>query len=377
VGSVSNGWGGADPSTFNDPATDYELGTRYLANEHVTINQVRVWAPATSTALANRRGYVRSTGDVILGTAVLPDSLPSGWSTYDLDAPVDVAAGTSFWVTYGTQDDYGAVLTALPQTSGDGALTANLGGFNGTVGNLPTTNGSNFFGIDVTYDVIPATGPTVSVSATVDGLTASATLTVDDDFPATVTYVIEWGDGQSDGVSTLGPHDHAYAAGGVYPILVTATDADGQTDAAVTVVRVAAPGPLDISTIMQGLADALDTIPGLRAYGWPLGKVSPPAAIVAFPESITYDATYGRGSDTLRLQVVVLSGRPTERQSRDTLAGFMAGAGSASVKATLEAAAIDTVDVLRVVSADSDVYEQGGDKFLAAIFDIDIIGSGG
>jgi hypothetical protein len=55
----------------------------------------------------------------------------------------------------------------------------------------------------------------------------------------------------------------------------------------------------------------------------------------------------------------------------------MAGAGSASVKATLEAAAIDTVDVLRVVSADSDVYEQGGDKFLAAIFDIDIIGSGG
>lgn len=373
---MSNGWGGADPTGFHDAATDYELGTRYLASEHVTITQVRVWAPATSAALATRRGYIRSTADVILGTAILPDSLPSGWSVYDLDAPVDVAAGVSFWVTYGTQDDYGAIASALPQTSADSALTANLGGFNATVGNLPTTTSSTFFGVDVVYDVVPATGPTVGISATADGLTASATLTVDDDFPATVTYVIEWGDGASDGVATLGPHTHAYATAGVYPILVTATDADGQTDAAVTIVRASAPGPLDVATIMEEIAAQLDTIPGLRAFGWPPGHVSPPAAIVAFPETITYDATYGRGSDTLKLQVVVLVGRPTERQSRDALAQYLNGSGAASVKETLEAGVYDTVDSLRVASADSDVYEQGADKYLAAIFDIDIIGSG-
>lgn len=374
---MSNGWGGADPTGFNDPATDYELGTRFLANDHVTINQVRVWAPASSAALANRRGYIRSTADVVLGTAVLPDSLPSGWSTYDLDAPVDVAAGTQFWATYGTQDDYGAVVTALPQTSADGALTANLGGFNGTVGNLPTTNGTTFYGIDVTYDVVPATGPTVGIMATRDGLTAHATLTVADDFPATVTYVIEWGDGSSDGVATLGPHDHTYAAGGVYPVLVTATDADGQADAAATVVRVSAPGPLDIATIMDGMAAALDTIAGLRTWAWPPGKITPPAAIVAYPQTINYDATYGRGADTMIIQVVVLAGPPTERQTRDVLAGYLNGSGAASVKEALEAAAIDTVDSLRVASVDSDVYEQGAAKYLAAIFDIEIIGSGG
>lgn len=373
---MSVGWGGADPTGFQDAATDYELGTRYLANEHVTLNQVRVWAPATSAALASRRGYIRSTGDVILATAILPDSLPSGWSVYDLDAPVDLAAGTSFWVTYGTQDDYGAVVTALPQTSTDSALTANLGGFNGTVGNLPTTNGTTFYGVDVTYDVVPATGPTVGVTATRDDLVAHATLTIADDFPATVTYVIEWGDGSSDGVSTLGPHDHTYATAGTYPILVTATDADGQTDAAVTVVRVSAGGPLDIAAIMDGLAAQLNTITGLRGWAWPPGMIAPPAAIVAFPETITFDTTYGRGSDTIKLQVVVLVGPPTLRQSRDALTQYLNGSGSASVKETLEAGVYDTVDSLRVASADTDVYEQGGDKYLAAIFDIDIIGSG-
>lgn len=373
---MSNGWGGADPTAFNDPATDYELGTRYLANDHVTINQVRVWAPSSSTALATRRGYIRSTLDVILGTAILPDSLPSGWSTYDLDAPVDIAAGTSFWVTYGTQDDYGAIVTALPQTSGDGALTANLGGFNGTVGNLPTTNGSTFFGVDVTYDVVPATGPTVGVTATADGLTASATLTVADDFPATVTYVIEWGDGDSDGVSTLGPHTHDYAAAGLYPILVTATDADGQTDAAVTIVRVASAGALDLATIMDEVAAQLATISGLRTWAYPPGAVSAPAAIVAFPQTYTYDVTYGRGADRMTLQVVVLAGPATQRQTRDVLAGYMQGSGPASVKATLEAGAYDTVQSLRVMSVDTDVYEEGATRYLAAIFDIDIIGSG-
>lgn len=254
---MANGWGGADPTGFHDAATDYELGTRYLANDHVTVNQVRVWAPAASASLANRRGYVRSTADVILGTAVLPDSLPSGWSVYDLNTPVDIAAGVQFWVTYGTQDDYGAIAAALPQTSGDGALTANLGGFNGTVGNLPTSNGTTFYGVDVTYDVVPSTAPTVGISVTTSVLTASATLTIDDDTPGTVTYAIEWGDGQSGGVVGLGPHAHTYAAAGTYAVMVTATDQDGNTDSAAVAITIrdAVPAGLNLEGVLTALTN--------------------------------------------------------------------------------------------------------------------------
>jgi hypothetical protein len=125
---------------------------------------------------------------------------------------------------------------------------------------------------------------------------------------------------------------------------------------------------------MDQIADRLDTIDGLRVYAYPSGEVSPPAAVVSYPSTYTYDATYGRGSDEMRLPVVVVVGLPTERQSRGLLSVCVDGGGAKSVKAVLDGEyATCTV---RVMSVEVDVVPIAGVDHLAAIFDLDIAGRG-
>lgn len=264
---MSVGWGGANPNAFHDAGVDYELGTRYLANQDIIVTHVRVWGTGVSASLANRRGYIRSTGDVILGTAVLPNQMAAGFTEHALGAPVAVAAGTTFWVTYGTLEDYGARAASLPQSSADAAVTANLGGFHPTVGNLPTTTGTTFYGVDITYTVVISTDPVVGVSVTRSGLAVQATLTIDDDTPAGVSYVVEWGDGTLTGVSGLGPHAHTYPAAGSYALMVTATDDDGNTDSAAIVAVVFDPAPNRTGKRAE-IAAALATVPDVRGYAY-------------------------------------------------------------------------------------------------------------
>jgi hypothetical protein len=243
---MSAGWSGAAPSTFHDAATDYELGTKFTANADITINSIRVWSTGVSASLANRRGYIRSAADAILSTVVLPDQITTpGWNVFDLVTPLNIATSTTFWVTYGTQDDYGATGTAgMPRTSGDGFVTAILGGFNATVGNLPgTTTTATFYGIDIDYvEQAAGTNPVVTVPSvnTID-LTATISLGIDDDDPGTVAYRIEWGDAEITSTSSLGPHVHTYATAGLYAILVTATDSDGSQDSAAAAVNMTEP----------------------------------------------------------------------------------------------------------------------------------------
>lgn len=264
---MSVGWSGPDPTGFTDNATDYELGTKYHANSDITINNVRVWSPAGSVAFASRKGRIWSAAGVLQATANLPDQLPSGWSTYALSAPVTVVAGTDIWASYSVQDTYGAVTApGYPRTSGDGLVAATGGALNGAPTAFPNSAQATFYGIDIDYTAGLAGNqrPVVGITATPTGyLTASATLTITDDFPATVTYVIEWGDGTSSGVNTLGPHQHVYAAAGTYAVMVTATDAGGLTDSAALALTVHAPTPNPLLT--AGTAEFIAAAPVLIA----------------------------------------------------------------------------------------------------------------
>lgn len=134
---------------------------------------------------------------------------------------------------------------------------------------------------------------------------------------------------------------------------------------------------MDIAAVMDEVAARLDTITGLRVTAFPIDKVNPPHAVVSLPE-ISYDLTYGRGSDRISLPVVIAVGRQSDRASRDKLLPFVAGTGPQSVKQVLEDdtepyAAFDT---LRVVSSDFDVLLWGTIEYLTAGFIIDITGSG-
>ena len=257
------GWNGPDPTGFSDGGgTHYELGTKYTAVDDITINNVRVWAPVGGASRASRAGKIYSNAGALLGTAVMPDTLSSGWTLHALDVPVEVTTGTSVIVSYDTTDTYGAAVGgfAYPVASADGLVSAIERRLHATPDNFPPSGaGNTFYGIDIDYTagIAGNVGPTVGISATTSALNVAATLTIDDEVPATVTYAIEWGDGQSStGLSSLGPHNHTYAAAGTYAIMVTATDAGGLQDSAAVAVTVAPAlsGGLAFADIMNALA---------------------------------------------------------------------------------------------------------------------------
>jgi hypothetical protein len=131
-----------------------------------------------------------------------------------------------------------------------------------------------------------------------------------------------------------------------------------------------------LGEVMDAIATRLDSVVGLRCFSYPPGTITPPAAIVSYPESITFDETYGRGMDRLSLPVVVVVGRPTDRSTRDHLGAYCDGTGAASIKAVLESGTYEAFDTVRVEGVDLDVVSIGGQDYMAALFTLDIAGQG-
>jgi hypothetical protein len=133
---------------------------------------------------------------------------------------------------------------------------------------------------------------------------------------------------------------------------------------------------MNLDDVMQALADRLDTITGLRVHAHPPDKITPPAAVVTYPDRVDYDQTYARGMDRLELPVVVLVGKVSARASRDDLARFVDGSGAASVKAVIESGTYTAFDTVRVTEAVFDIVSMAGVEYLSATFTCDITGSG-
>lgn len=131
---------------------------------------------------------------------------------------------------------------------------------------------------------------------------------------------------------------------------------------------------MNLHSVMTELGTALTGI-GLRVHV-PGQNVSVPAAIVALPDEITYDATYGRGSDRMVIPVVVLAGLVSDRTAVKALAAYADGSGAKSVKAALDGGTYTACDSVTVAQATFDTYSIAGTEYLAALFDVDITGSG-
>lgn len=146
---------------------------------------------------------------------------------------------------------------------------------------------------------------------------------------------------------------------------------------------------LDLPGVMRGLAAALAALPApgggaLRALAFPLDSVTPPAAIVAFPDGdVEYDELNAGGGDRARLEVFVVVGRPNERGGYEALASYMSGAGASSVKAAIEAAGVPesgsplavALDggTVRVEASRLEAVNIGEVLYLAAGFTIDTL----
>lgn len=115
---------------------------------------------------------------------------------------------------------------------------------------------------------------------------------------------------------------------------------------------------------------------GLRPHPRTGAGIHPPAVVVGIPEGIDFDATYGRGSDVVRLVLFVLVGRASERAGADALLGYMSGSGETSVKAAVEAGTYTALDDVRVATAGAGVISAEGVEYLGATFDLIITGRG-
>lgn len=131
-----------------------------------------------------------------------------------------------------------------------------------------------------------------------------------------------------------------------------------------------------LSDVMDALGAALETIDGLRVFPYWADRVTPPFAIVEFPEKIEYDATMVRGGDQIVLKILVGVARVDARTGRDALGAYADGSGALSVKAALEAHAATAYGSVRVQMAEFGMVTVAAVEYIGATFTVDIIGVG-
>lgn len=133
---------------------------------------------------------------------------------------------------------------------------------------------------------------------------------------------------------------------------------------------------MNLADVMSQIASRLDTIDGLRVFAYPPDSLQPPAAVVSYPESISFDSTYARGMDRMTLPVVAVVGRVPDRNTATAIAAYANGSGSSSFKYVLETGAYSAFHTVTVTSVEFDVVTIAGTDYMAALFDLDIVGSG-
>jgi len=134
---------------------------------------------------------------------------------------------------------------------------------------------------------------------------------------------------------------------------------------------------MNLGSVMQAIADRIDTIADLRVYAYPPDSVAAPAAIVTYPDTYTYDATYGRGMDRIEaLPVVLLVGKVSDRASRDKVTQYVNGSGATSIKTAIESGTYTAFDTVRVTGVEFDIISVAGVEYLGATFTLDIAGQG-
>lgn len=136
---------------------------------------------------------------------------------------------------------------------------------------------------------------------------------------------------------------------------------------------------MNLADVMDDLAAALRRVEGLRVYAYTEQDVSPPAAVVFWPDTVAYDDAMTRGADTIALPVGVLVGEASSRAARDQLAAYLDGSGARSVKAAIEGYddQATAYHYARVATASPGLYRSAaGVDYLSATFTVNIVGRG-
>jgi hypothetical protein len=128
------------------------------------------------------------------------------------------------------------------------------------------------------------------------------------------------------------------------------------------------------STVRDKLKLALN-ISGLRVYDTIPDNIIPPAAVIG-QLTIDFDLVFQRGADSGTVDVIVISGRMSERAAQDYLDSLITSTGATSVKTKLESDQTlgGSVTSVRVVRAEPVSMTVSGVEMLAYRFQVEVWG---
>lgn len=133
---------------------------------------------------------------------------------------------------------------------------------------------------------------------------------------------------------------------------------------------------MDLAAVMDQIGDRLDTIAGLRVFRYPVAKITPPAAVVSYPDKIELNQTYARGMTKMTLPLVLVVGKVSDRSARNQLGAYCNDMGARSVVQILQSGTYAAFHEVVVQSIEFDVTTIAAVDYLAALFTLDIGGSG-
>ena len=137
---------------------------------------------------------------------------------------------------------------------------------------------------------------------------------------------------------------------------------------------------MNIEDVAAEIGDKADTITGLRVFRYVPDKVPTRAFVVGLPDDVTYDETFGRGSDALTFPAWVLLDKIHDRSSYVEMVRYLNGSGPSSIKAAVDSKRLTneytSCDTVRVRSAETGFFDWGAATMIGAQFSIIVTGSG-
>ena len=133
---------------------------------------------------------------------------------------------------------------------------------------------------------------------------------------------------------------------------------------------------MNVAAVMDALGTCLERLPGLRVFPYPAPGVAPPAAMVGWPSAIDYDLALARGGWSATFPVLIAVGKGDVKSARDTLGAYLDGKGPDSVRVALDGPTA-AYDAARVTSARVEPISIAGIEYLAALLDVEVVGTGG
>ena len=130
------------------------------------------------------------------------------------------------------------------------------------------------------------------------------------------------------------------------------------------------------SDVRDGIKTAIN-ITGLRVYDTIPDGLVPPALVIG-QLSLTWQYVLANTLDTATIDLILITGRMSERSAQDYLDSFLAPTGATSIKAkldgapTLPKASVATVSTSRVVSATPISVSVSGVEMLAYRYSMEL-----